>query len=773
VNINYSKTPGRKLEKIEFCNENFDPIVSIITAYYNSHKYIEQTANCVLNQTFPFWEWIIVDDGSSKTEAVEKLEEIQKMDKRIKIERKKNGGPAEAKDYGIKKASKKSRYLMFLDSDDLVDKTYIECAYWALKTNPKATWTYSDVVNFGEKEFLWRKWFNPEWEKKENLLVQTSVIRKDKVNEIGGFKLREKKIYEDWLLWLRLMEKGNFPVRMSWLGSWYRQKKEEESELQQSNSENKERAISLVNEMREKLRNIELNEAIQFPRENYNWEAIPENQDSIKFFPQKVKKDKINILMIMPWMTMGGADKFNLDLIKGLDKEKYEVIIITTQPSKNDLKQDFEEYSTIYDLTSFLERKNWLSFINYIIESNNIDIVFNTNSEYGYNVLPYIKAKYSEIPIIDYVHMEEWYWRNGGYSRDSGSFSQVIDKTFICNESSRKILIDKFKKKPEEVQTIYIGVDEKKFDSTKYNRDEILKELEIKNTGGKYIISYICRIAEQKRPHLLMKVIKMLKQKRDDFIVVIAGDGPMLNSIKLEAKKLKIDDSIIFLGAVKDTEKVYRISDLTINCSIKEGLALTAYESLAMGVPVISADVGGQKELIDKTVGITVPCMQEETEIFNFNYKKEEIDGYVQGIEKIINNLSKYKSNARKKIIDGYTLDNMVKKMSEEIQKIAQNPNKEKIENGKALAKNIDLTKELITRYLISTKEEYNWSSENFTKNNVHVIKGIKSSSRVGYEHTLEYKIKHPFVVILRKVGMYEAIKKNIIDKLRDKKMYN
>lgn len=769
MNIDYSKMPGRKLEKIEFKNEEFEPIVSIVTAYYNSQNYIDQTAKSILNQTFPFWEWIIVDDGSTEKEATQKLKQIEKLDKRIRVIHKKNGGPSETKDYGIEKSNPKSKYIMILDSDDLIDRTYLECAYWALETNPEAGWTYTDVINFDSKEFLWRKWFDTQWQQKENLLVQTSFIRKNKLKEIGGFKLREKKVYEDWYLWLRLMEKCNFPVRMSFLGTWYRQKKEEESELRQSNSQNKERAMDLIKEVRERLEKVKLKDAIQFPKDAYNWESIVEEQEVIKYIPKKKENNKINILMIIPWMTMGGADKFNLDLISKLDKEKYEVTILTTQPNVNAWRQEFEEHATVYDLTSFLERKNWLSFINYIIEANNINLIFNTNSEYGYNILPYLKAKYPELPIIDYVHMEEWYWRNGGYSRDSAQFASVIDKTYICNENSRKILINHFGKKEEEVETVYIGVDEKKFDPEKYNKEGILQQLKISNTQGKYILSYICRIADQKRPHLLMRIIQNLKQKRNDFIVVVAGDGPMLNDIKSEAKKLKIDENIVFLGSVKETEKVYKISDLTINCSIKEGLALTAYESLSMGVPVVTADVGGQKELVDETVGVVVPCMQKETEILDFNYKEEEVNSYVQAIEKVLNDLSEYKKNARKKVLNGYTIDNMVEKMSNIFGKTVQNPDAEKIENGEGLSNNMTLTKELITRYLISTKPEYDWISQSFNRENIDIRDKVNKKSKIGYEHTLEYKIKHPFVVILRKMGLYEKVKENIIDKIRER----
>jgi len=60
------------------------PIISIVTPYYNGQSYIEKTAQSVLNQTFTNFEWIIVDDGSSK-EGIEKLREIKLLDSRIKI----------------------------------------------------------------------------------------------------------------------------------------------------------------------------------------------------------------------------------------------------------------------------------------------------------------------------------------------------------------------------------------------------------------------------------------------------------------------------------------------------------------------------------------------------------------------------------------------------------------------------------------------------------------------------------------------------------------
>ena len=648
-----------------------------------------------------------------------------------------------------------SKYIVFLDADDLYNKTFLECCYWTLETHQNASWTYTDTINFGDKNFLWRKWYSPEWEIKENILTVSSCIRKKDLQEVGNFGIREKKVYEDWFLWLKLIKAGKYPIRMNSLLTYYRQKGET-SELRASNTSNRKRAMSIIKRARRDI--FSYKSGIQFPKYDYEWEEI---QDS-KIKPIPSEKDKINVLMILPWMITGGADRFNLNLVSKMDRNKFKFTIITTVPSKNEWRMHFEKYAEVYDITTFLDMKDWTSFINYIIEKNNINLIFNSNSEFGYKALPYLKAIHHQIPIVDYVHMEEWYWKNGGFSRDSSMVEQVIDKTLTCNENSRKILIEKFKRNSNEVKTMYIGVDEKIFNPDEMNQTEIIEELgENKLTHGKFVISYICRITEQKRPFLFLEVIKKLTTKRKDFVVIICGDGPLLEELKKRVIKEKLEKNFIFLGNMKETEKIYKISDITVNTSIKEGLALTSYESLAMGVPVISADVGGQKELITQDVGIIVPCLQEENDILKFEYTNLEIDNYVEAINKVLENIREYKKNCRRKILDGFTLDEEIKKMENELEKIAKNPNKEKQQNGKELAKNINILKELISTFFISNRLEYEWQVESFNTKNIHKI-SFKKTKNQFYEKTLEYKIKHPIVIALRKIGIYEILRKRI-----------
>ncbi len=697
--FNFTQEPGKEL-KIEKYDNNDEILVTVITPFYNSKKYIRQTVNSVLNQTFPCFEYLIIDDGSKDEESLKELENIEKLDSRIKILHKENEGLSATRDYGASKASESSKYLVFLDDDDLIDKTFIECAYFTLECNKKAAWAYADPIGFDGDNYTWNKWFDSKRMKKVNDLVSACMIRKKDFNEVGGYELREKAVNEDWNLWLKMIAAGKYPVRMNYYGLWYR-RKVGTGELQKSR-ENKKRALEIIENTRKKIKRPV--KAIQYPKYDYNWDM-----EDLKDIPKIKRQDnsKINILMIIPWMVMGGADKFNLELISRLDKEKFDITIITTEPGINDYRQEFEKHSTIYDLTTFLDQKYWLSFVDYIMSKNNINLIFNTNSEMGYSLLPFLKAKYPNIPIIDYVHMEEWYNRNGGYSRDSSMDDSIIDKTLTCNENSRRVLIDNFGRKEEEIKTVYIGVNKEKFNPDKFDKDTLKEKYNIPK--GKFIISYICRITEQKRPFLLLEIIKEFTKNRKDCLFLIVGDGNLLQQVKAKANKLKINDYILFLGSTDDTGEIYTISDITLNCSIKEGLALTSYESLSMGVPTISSDVGGQKELINEDVGVIVPCMQKEKDINIIKYKEDEIMPYVQAIEKILNNLDTYKSKCRQRILEKFTLNQMIQTMTEIFENVSQNPSKEKIENGEALGKNINITKELFNKYLISNQIKYEW----------------------------------------------------------------
>lgn len=709
--FNFKLEPGRKLYNNREYVETF-PLISVIVPFYNSEKFIEQTIKSILNQTFPSYEILIIDDGSTNKIALEKLEQIKELDKRIKVFHKQNEGLATTRDYGASKSDEHARYLMFIDDDDLIEPTFLECGFWTLETNKDAAWAYSDSLGFGAIEYTWNKYFSSEKMKKENDLVSAALVRKTDFFLVNGYNLKEKAVNEDWNFWLKLLSKEKFPVHISFYGEWYRRK--ENGELQRSR-ENKERSLEIINNTAKGV--TKEIKAKQYPYYNYNYELIEDNLKNIEIPKRINKKDTINILFIIPWMVTGGADLFNLSLVKGLNKERYEITIISTEPNENVLRQEFEnnENVRVYDLTSFLDKRYWVAFVNYIIQKENINLIFNSNSKTGYFMLPYLKSMYPEIPILDYVHMEEWYNRNGGYSRYSSMYNSIIDKTMVCNGNSKKILEEHFKRNPDEVQTVYIGVDEEKFNPDRYNKEELEKKY-LGGTTNKKIISFICRISEQKRPLLFLEIIKKLKEKRQDFKVLVVGDGNLLGKMKEKAKKMNLLEDIIFLGEIKNTGEIYKISNVTVNCSLKEGLALTSYESLSMNVPIVSSDVGGQKELISKDVGEIVKLMQNEEDVYLEKYSQEEINSYVKAINKVLDNLETYKSNCRKRICENFTINKMIEMMDSIFEETHKNPSKKKIENGYGLSNNKDITKELITANFKSDELEYKWECSEYER---------------------------------------------------------
>lgn len=91
-------------------------LVSIITPCYNGERFIKETIDSVESQTYPNWEMLIIDDGS--TDNSEKIvNQYVEKDSRIKLIKQKNAGSAAARNNGIRHAQ--GQYIALLDSDDI------------------------------------------------------------------------------------------------------------------------------------------------------------------------------------------------------------------------------------------------------------------------------------------------------------------------------------------------------------------------------------------------------------------------------------------------------------------------------------------------------------------------------------------------------------------------------------------------------------------------------------------------------------------------------
>ena len=268
--------------------------------------------------------------------------------------------------------------------------------------------------------------------------------------------------------------------------------------------------------------------------------------------------------------------------------------------------------------------------------------------------------------------MEEWYWRNGGHARSSGIMGKILERTYVCNSATRDVMIEHFSRKPDDVKTVHIGIDEKRFNAEKIRQGILYEELKIQKERP--IILFICRLHPQKRPFLMLKIAQYVQREIPNVAFVVIGDGPLEQELIQASKTMGLEDTVYFLGAKDEVRSYYRDAKITLICSVKEGLALTAYESCSMGVPVVSADVGGQKDLVDDSVGALIPFLNDETSGFETRtYSFEEIESYGKAIVNILKDEQHWKvlsANCRRKIEAAFTIDAMIEYFNREFENL-------------------------------------------------------------------------------------------------------
>ena len=186
-------------------------MVSVIIPNYNSEKYIGETIESVLSQTYSNWELIIVDDCSTDA-SVTVIENYIKQDDRIRLFRnEKNRGAAYTRNVGLQQAQ--GKWVAFLDSDDLWTPEKLEKQVAFMKENGYA-FSYTDYTRVDENS-----------QSRKELIVGPNVVGKRKLfryNYLGCLTVMYDREYmgllqvkeeiangrNDYALWLKAVRKA-------------------------------------------------------------------------------------------------------------------------------------------------------------------------------------------------------------------------------------------------------------------------------------------------------------------------------------------------------------------------------------------------------------------------------------------------------------------------------------------------------------------------------------------------------------------------------------
>lgn len=186
------------------------PLVSIISPVYNGEKFLKQSIESVLNQTYLRWELILVDD-CSKDSSREIIEEYVKSDSRIKgYYLNKNSGAGASRNIGLEVV--KGDFIAFLDSDDFWQANKLSMQVDFLLTNSYEM-TYSWYNTVDEEGNLKNYFVTPERINfnllKYNNYILTSSLMISK-NLLGNSRFPVIRKRQDWAFFLDLLKKIEF-----------------------------------------------------------------------------------------------------------------------------------------------------------------------------------------------------------------------------------------------------------------------------------------------------------------------------------------------------------------------------------------------------------------------------------------------------------------------------------------------------------------------------------------------------------------------------------
>ena len=193
------------MDKIQF---------SIIMPNYNKSQYLSFSIESVLEQTYPFFELIIIDDGSLD-DSVRIIESYK--DSRIMLIKQENSGAAAARNNGIKNA--RFNFVAFLDSDDIWLPHFLEkmvslinsfpdagaysCAFFKEKIDADNLKKYDRIKCLDSKDYIIDNYYDSVLNGTEAMTASTTVVRKTVFELCGLFPVGLKN-WEDFDMWIRI-----------------------------------------------------------------------------------------------------------------------------------------------------------------------------------------------------------------------------------------------------------------------------------------------------------------------------------------------------------------------------------------------------------------------------------------------------------------------------------------------------------------------------------------------------------------------------------------
>ncbi|WP_239618253.1 glycosyltransferase family 4 protein [Cohnella mopanensis] len=179
--------------------------------------------------------------------------------------------------------------------------------------------------------------------------------------------------------------------------------------------------------------------------------------------------------------------------------------------------------------------------------------------------------------------------------------------TILANEWMKNILTDEFKVPGDKLQVIHYG----------YDIESFMKKTKLKSKAvrppNKKVILYAGRLVELKGIQYLLDALKLLKDKRKDWVCWIVGDGKLMTELRLQSKVQGLTNEVVFMGRRDDVPALLSQTDIFVLPSLHDNQPMSIIEAQLAGKAIIASEVGGVPEMVKHRVtGLLTPARDSE-----------------------------------------------------------------------------------------------------------------------------------------------------------------
>jgi glycosyltransferase involved in cell wall biosynthesis len=322
-------------------------------------------------------------------------------------------------------------------------------------------------------------------------------------------------------------------------------------------------------------------------------------------------KEQITVLFPVTDLEMHGAQHQLLELVKGLDKERFRPVVLNFSPG-GPLEPEFKKLPELQVIS--LKRKGKYDFlclfkVSCILRKMKVDVVqpFLTPATF-FSLLPAILCRTPVKIVTERNSLRDGDYGSIGYHlylRVEDFLTRFADWAVSNSRAGKEYLIERGIK-PSRIRVIYNGIDPSKLTCDSEAVAQVRQRLNIPPASK--VVGMIARMFPAKRHDIFLQAAAMVNRTIPDTRFVLVGDGPLRSHLEKLSQELGLASKVIFSGEQRDVVPYLSTFDVFALSSNTEGLSLSICEAMALGKPVVATDVGGNQELVeDGRTGLLVP----------------------------------------------------------------------------------------------------------------------------------------------------------------------